>query len=297
MTDDNHYDNSFSYNSFSYNNAKSSRRRNMEKKKKFNKYKRNGHNQSKGHNYKSQKMIDIFHDTLNHFSSMKTSDISDSTLYDIYNLNNEINDNMPTFETVYEVKNQDTLDMALDFCKDGLRPLVLNMASDYKAGGGVRSGKTAQEECIFRRTNAIMTHPAKWYPLESTDVIYSPEVWIVKNSKYELLGENSQSVVGMIAVPALRKPKLVDGEYQNDDRYLMTSKIESIFKIAIEQGHDSLVLGALGCGVFHNPPTEVVAIFKTMTNYYGKYFKKIGFAVLCVNDSDNENLKIFTKKY
>ena len=38
-------------------------------------------------------------------------------------------------------------------------------------------------------------------------------------------------------------------------------KIRTIFRIGLLHGHDSLVLGAFGCGAFHNPPAEVARLF------------------------------------
>lgn len=193
------------------------------------------------------------------------------------------------------IENQDTIEMALYFCSQHLNPLVLNMASDFCPGGGVKSGKMAQEECLFRCTNAFMTHPPKWYPLEKMQVIYSPEVRIVKNSSFEVLTD--QAKIGMIAVPAVRKPKLrVDGTYCERDHDLMRQKIEAIFKIAILHKHDSLVLGSLGCGVFNNPPEQVADMFQEMLRKYAAHFKVIGFAVLVAKEKDRENLRVFCER-
>lgn len=38
-------------------------------------------------------------------------------------------------------------------------------------------------------------------------------------------------------------------------------KIRTIFRIGLLHGHDALVLGAFGCGAFHNPPAEVARLF------------------------------------
>ena len=100
----------------------------------------------------------------------------------------------------------------------------------------------------------------------------------------------------MIAVAALRNPKLkADYTYKNFHYNLMLNKIESIFKIGIKHNHDSLVLGALGCGAFNNPPEEVAKIFKIMIDKYGKFYKKIGFAILIVKGNDSNNIKAFEK--
>jgi len=279
-----------------YSSRKNQRRGNLHKKKIFSKSNKKKASKKQYDNPKSNSMIDVYEDTIEYFLA-KQHEVKESTLYDINKLNVVLAENAPIYDTVYRVENIDTLDMALQFRKCGLNPLVLNMASDYKPGGGVRSGKKAQEECLFRRTNAFETHSEEWYPLEANDVIYSPEVYIIKDSDYEMLDENDQDVISMIAVPAIRKPHLDKGEYFEADRKLMTAKIESIFKIALIEGHDSLILGALGCGVFHNPPNEVAQIYKLFTNLYGKYFKQIGFAILCVKESDSDNLNTFRKKY
>ena len=61
--------------------------------------------------------------------------------------------------TKAEIENSDTFDMAIKYVnnKQGLNPLVLNMASDYKPGGGVETGSKAQEEDLFRRSNYYQT--------------------------------------------------------------------------------------------------------------------------------------------
>lgn len=272
-----------------YNNSKSRRKNKFDKTKKY--IKNNPHARVKKNKVKDPERtnkIEIWNNTKNYFSGMK---VEPSTVYYIYEINFEINNNK--YDTLIEVKNIDTFDMALEYKKEGLNPLVLNMASDFKPGGGVGSGSSAQEECLFRRSNAHLTHPEEWYPLETDEVIYSPEVYIVKKSDYELLNRSEQSSVGMVAVPALRKPKLIKGTYRESDIDIMTNKIESIFKIGILKNHDSLVLGALGCGAFKNPPGEVASIFQNMINKYKGYYKKIGFAILVVKDTDKNNLNTF----
>ncbi len=247
----------------------------------------------KERNIDQEKNIQVFAEIQDYFSELK---VKESTLYSIHDLYSiEELGNLQTYEeTIIEVENEDTLDMALRFLEDDtLNILVLNMASEFKPGGGVETGAQAQEEEIFRRTNAFMTHPPHMYPLDDDEVIYSPEVYIVKDKNYETLKHKEQRKVSMIAVPAIRKPKLKRNEYIENDYNLMVNKIESIFKIALMNDHDSLILGALGCGAFCNPPTIVSQIFNDMIKKYKKYFKKIGFAILIVHDRDNDNINIF----
>lgn len=238
----------------------------------------------------------IYEDTQRIFRSLRTNP-PESRLFDI-------GDSVPVIsqtvrvDPIIEVANDDTLDMAQRYVSAGLRPLVLNMASEFKAGGGVASGKTAQEECIFRRSNAFMTHPRKWYPLEPAQVILSPQITVIKDSNYTEMPRKDWFNVGLITVPALRKPRLSDDgtDYdREDDRLLMQAKIEAVFRIAADYGYDSLVLGALGCGVFQNPPEQVARLFRAAIEQFGGRFKQIGFAVLVVKDTDTDNLNTFKR--
>lgn len=205
----------------------------------------------------------------------------------------------PSIEQAYEpidIRNIDTLDMAEEYVRHKLNPLVLNMASKFKPGGGVVKGAAAQEECIFRRSNAVLTHYPKWYPLEDNEVIYSPKVTIIKDKEYNDLDQTDYWTTAMLAVPAIKNPKTIDGDYADEDsKSLMRFKINAIFLIALKRGHDSLVLGALGCGAYNNPPQIIAEIFKEALKVWHPYFKRIGFAVLANNPQGQQNLEIFTK--
>jgi uncharacterized protein (TIGR02452 family) len=238
---------------------------------------------------KNNHLTRVWDDTCIYFQGYK---VKRPYLIDITELENKYKP--IDMKPIMEVKNIDTFDMAIEYEDFGMKPLVLNMASDKKAGGGVRSGSMAQEEELFRRSSAFLSHPDEWYPLNEHEVIYSPEVIIMKNTQYNLIAERS---VGMIACAAVRHPRLIHGKYKEEDYKEMRAKIESIFLIGIEKMHDSLVLGALGCGAFGNPPKDVALIFKEMVDRYGGYFKKIGFAVLTVKDRDNENLTTFQEVF
>lgn len=253
----------------------------------------NNNNYNKNNkNNEYNNLIDEWNDTKNYFTQHPQK-IPLSIKYNIDTINLNELDKYPNYQIDVEVVNEDSFNLAIQYRNNGLNPMVLNMASDYKAGGGVASGKTAQEEELFRRSNAHLTHPKNWYPLKSNEVIYSPQVTIIKESrdkKYKLMDKIVN--VSMIACPALRNPKLIGinkNTYTDNDYNIMYKKIESLFKIALLNKNDSLVLGALGCGAYHNPPNVVSNIFSEMIDKYGKYFKKIGFAVLIVKNADKEN--------
>ena len=61
--------------------------------------------------------------------------------------------------------------------------LVLNMASEYKAGGGVENGAMAQEEELFRRSNYFESLTPNLYPIKEFEAVYTKDVCIFKDVK------------------------------------------------------------------------------------------------------------------
>ncbi len=66
-------------------------------------------------------------------------------------------------------------------------------------------------------------------------------------------------------------------------------KIRTILRIAMEHCHDALVLGALGCGAFGNPPAQVAKLFHEVFDEpeFKNQFKEVVFAIL----EDRNSLK------
>ena len=66
--------------------------------------------------------------------------------------------------------------------------------------------------------------------------------------------------------------------------------MRTIFRIGLLHHHDSLVLGALGCGAFRNPPAHIARLFHAVMEeeeFKNKY-KLLVFAIL---DDHNARLK------
>ena len=200
---------------------------------------------------------------------------------------------------IVKVFNQDTLDLARQLIDNKCsgqqettanKVAILNMASDLKPCGGALNGASAQEECIARRSNLFMVLPIQLYPWSNDLILFTRRLDVFKNSSYEMC-EPFQ--LNCISIAGVRRPKLNSaGEYRDAKlRDVMKRKIDNLFKVAYKYGQDTLILGALGCGAFGNPPYEVANIFAECIEKYKYSFKNIYFAVL--SDHRNENYKIF----
>lgn len=145
----------------------------------------------------------------------------------------------------------------------GRRIGLLNMASDIRPGGGVLRGAQAQEEDICRRTNLYATISKQTYPLRDDDILFSPDVKILKNSNYQAFSEPI-TIHGVLSAAALRRPQKKENGmfYLNEsDKEVMRMKIQLLLQTAAFHNIDCLVLGAWGCGAFCNPVNEVAKLF------------------------------------
>jgi uncharacterized protein (TIGR02452 family) len=192
--------------------------------------------------------------------------------------------------TNVQVWNIDTLECAEILIKrELLNPLILNMASHKRPGGGYKDGSSAQEESLFHRTTyALSLDCSNTIPEYRSQVLrkayayYSPNVLVIRDSQYYLMDYENCFITSFVAIAGI---PLQTGEILTSiQRELMIQKIRLICQVAISEKHDSLVLGALGCGVFHNNPYQIANMFKQIIQTeYHNIFKMIVFAVLPPN--------------
>ena len=206
--------------------------------------------------------------------------------------------------------NEDCAVVAKGLIDQGLNPAVLNLADAYHACGMYNSGSSAQEESLCRASTLSPTlyqyYNKTWakkagVPLREQSAypmhirfggIYSPVTVFRDNvsTGFALREEPFQTAI--ISVAALN---FKDGHRHNNLEYraenggftqegdgIMRDKIRTIYRIALLNGHDSLVLGAMGCGVFKLKPELVSALFKETLEekeFKGK-FHTIVFALM-----------------
>ena len=172
-------------------------------------------------------------------------------------------------KTIVKIENIDCLLAAEKLLNDGYHPAVLNMASRQNPGGGVQTGAGAQEENLFRRSNLFQSlyqftphasnfglHKSKYqYPLDRNfGGIYTPHATVFRGTEqmgYPLLETPFQ--MSFIAVAGINRPTLASPEQIIPELIEpVKNKMRTIFRIGLLHHHDSLVLGALGCGAFPN---------------------------------------------
>lgn len=178
-----------------------------------------------------------------------------------------------------EVKSTDCLEEAralLTTCEPGERVAVLNMANAFTPGGGFRAGCGAQEENLHRRSDLHLFlederawqpldgMPERFYPIPEGAALYSRDVRVFRGPEaqgYPMLKHPFN--IDVVSCPAIDRPTLSSATrlspVAEDD---LRIKIRSLLVACQEHGATHLVLSALGCGAFRNPPDHVADLFK-----------------------------------
>ena len=214
-----------------------------------------------------------------------------------------------------------SLDAALLHCnRTGSKVAVLNFASATNPGGGVAKGSKAQEEALCRCSTLFpvlntQELQEKFYRFHQehqdtryTDAcIYTPGITVFKTdtSIPERLSPEYWRQVDVIscAAPNLRKvpynrmnPGTGPAIPVSDRELLEIHKTRGrkIFRVAVANGVDTLILGAFGCGAFKNSPSVVARAYRGILEEFDGYISKVEFAVYCP-PGDDTNYRAFTK--
>lgn len=175
---------------------------------------------------------------------------------------------------------------------DGVPDLVLlNFASARNVCGGFTNGARAQEEDLARCSGlyaCLNTQLSAYYApnraettlLYTDHLVYSPRVPFFRQKNRDLLAKPYLASVITAPAPnagqALRRDPgigpLLDAALVRRAGYVLA--------LAAEKGHENLLLGAWGCGVFQNPPQRVAQVFHDLlsTTFRG-VFRQVVFGV------------------
>ncbi len=185
----------------------------------------------------------------------------------------------------------------LQMCKEkgGMGKIaLLNMASYKRAGGGVKRGATAQEECLYRCSNLGTLSEEGLYPLEDNSAIYTTDATFIKDFRY---GEITPINCDVLTIAAYNQQKENLKYFANatiEDAFY--DKIKFMFQLAGHYKVDTLLLGAFGCGVYDNDPEFIAGVFKKVIqdgNTFG--VSTIIFPVINDRNSVGNNFSIFKR--
>jgi len=199
------------------------------------------------------------------------------------------------FETVFEVREEGTLDAARRLVvMRGRRPVALNFASAKHPGGGFLNGAQAQEENLARNSllYAALTSPAAqpFYirggakgrgdaGLYTHNILYSPHVPVVRTDDSTLLEPWPCSFITAAAPNAGVARRC--GVSEREIAETMATRAARVLAVAAREGHREIVLGAWGCGVFRNQPEAVADAFaRLLRGPFAGAFEHVSFAIL-----------------
>jgi uncharacterized protein (TIGR02452 family) len=163
------------------------------------------------------------------------------------------------------------------------------MASSTTPGGGYLSGASAQEEALCRRSTLYLTirRQRNFHPIPPHGAIFSPEVLILRTSDdtlCTLLPPATRWWTSVISAAAIRDPRLRGEEFaRQEDVESTRERIRTVLRVAWLEGKRNLVLAAMGCGAFRNPPRQVAGLFRGVLvgeeEFRGR-FEGVWFAVI-----------------
>jgi uncharacterized protein (TIGR02452 family) len=186
------------------------------------------------------------------------------------------------------------------FAQDYSRAVVLNFASYKNAGGGFTKGSCAQEESLCMESylyNVLRSFQLKFYEyngerlkrgLYTDAAIYTPGVLFFKDDAVKYCD------VLTCAAPNNSLRFKYHSFTEEENTAALRQRIEFVRNIIESAGVDVAILGAWGCGVFQQNPTEVAELFKEA--FSKTSLKKIVFAVPC-SEHSKENYDAFVKVF
>jgi uncharacterized protein (TIGR02452 family) len=200
--------------------------------------------------------------------------------------------------TEFEVRSQNCVQMAYELNLNGNNTLVLNLGNSHHFGGDYLKARGTQEEELCRCTGLAPAldrlhgiQKQDFYPIHHkagpAGGIYTPQVPIIRmGMKHDYSFYEQPQMIAVATFASYNQPPLdysnaSNPRLQGEELKWTREKIRTIYQMAYENGHDTLVLGAMGCGAFSNPPRHIAELFLDVYDKEFKgCFKYVGFAVI-----------------
>lgn len=143
---------------------------------------------------------------------------------------------------------------------------LLNFASYRHAGGGFATGAWAQEEAICHDStlyNVLCTFEDFYAENERklNNSLYTDRAIFSPRIVFERSGKSAECDVVTCAAPNFGAAK-GRGVTERENEAALKQRVDFVISIAEENGCDTIVLGAWGCGVFGQDPKLVARLFK-----------------------------------
>lgn len=190
------------------------------------------------------------------------------------------------YSTLVRVENKDCVLAAKELIDAGYNPAMLNLAENLcRRSNLILSLYQFSNSLICQYPYLGLRQHEDQYPMdERYGGIYSGVVTFFRGpeSSGSLL-ENKPYNIPVISVAALNGPRIGNEGLMMQAKVDITlDKIWTIFRIGQANFHDSLVLSALGCGAFSNPPAHIAKLFHQVIeeDEFRNKFKLIDFAIL-----------------
>jgi uncharacterized protein (TIGR02452 family) len=139
------------------------------------------------------------------------------------------------------------------------------------------------------------------YPILPNEAIYSPGISVIKKSEkenWEIIPTDEIQKLDFLAIPGLKYPETitVNNEKRLFDRDvdILKKKIKLIIQIAVDNHHDTIILGALGGGAWLTPRKHLAEVFKDVLEECDGVVLNYYFAIM-TTDSDSYIIKDHNK--
>jgi len=182
--------------------------------------------------------------------------------------------------------------------------VALNMANQFTPGGGFIRGRVAQEEALCYSTGLHHCLDPKEYEgpngigeFTASLLLNVPVLRKGLNDGFAFLKPSERWDMNIVSLAGYDRHKLPKEEQRaplSPEHYAgVHTKVNSILCAAASAGARTVVLGALGCGAFANPPDQISEIFSHVIHRFAGVFENIYFAIMA--DPSDFKLAAFQK--